>query len=88
MFAAGLGAWIVYGPTRNTAHASDTGFSLTMAGMPIYIFMLSRKTYAHRDIVGFSGMILWWVRNFNDFEVSGMCFEYLVLYSLTNEEMV
>lgn len=43
MFAAGLGAWIVYGPTRNTAHASDTGFSLTMAGMPLYIFMSSRN---------------------------------------------
>ncbi|KAH8986098.1 hypothetical protein EDB92DRAFT_1818411 [Lactarius akahatsu] len=33
---------------------SDTGFSLTMARFP----------------VGFSGLILWWVRNLNNFEVT------------------
>lgn len=45
MFAAGLGAWIVYGPTRDTAHASDTGFSLTMAGMLVHQFLLEKNSF-------------------------------------------
>ena len=52
VFAAGLAAWLVYGPGSDTAEASKTGFSLTMA-------------------VAFSGMILWWVRTLNEFEVQG-----------------
>lgn len=35
LFAAGLAAYLIYGPTKDTMHASDTGFSLTMAGMYI-----------------------------------------------------
>ncbi|KAI0068087.1 hypothetical protein BV25DRAFT_1834393 [Artomyces pyxidatus] len=52
LFAAALGAYLIYGPGSGKALPSDTGFSLTMA-------------------VGFSGLILWWVRVLNDFEVQG-----------------
>lgn len=65
VFAAGLAAYLVYG---GSVTASDTGFSLTMA-----------STYASDDFgfsahavtVGFSGLILWYIRILNEFEVSG-----------------
>ncbi|KAG8995370.1 hypothetical protein FRB90_000200, partial [Tulasnella sp. 427] len=53
VFAAALGAYLVYGQKRNS---SDTGFSLTMA-------------------INFTGMLLWWVRMLNEFEVQGNSLE-------------
>jgi len=43
--------------------------------------------------VGFSGLILWWVRIYNDFEVNseGTCFTWnyaLLIYSLHSRQQV
>ncbi|ETW87620.1 ABC transporter [Heterobasidion irregulare TC 32-1] len=67
LFAAALGAWLVYGPGHSDNLPSDTGFSLTMA-------------------VGFSGMILWWVRCLNEFEVSGNSLERIQAYINIEQE--
>ncbi|EIM92492.1 uncharacterized protein STEHIDRAFT_127305 [Stereum hirsutum FP-91666 SS1] len=67
LFAAGLAAYLIYGPAKDTMHASDTGFSLTMA-------------------VGFSGLILWWVRVLNEFEVSGNSLERIQAYITIEQE--
>jgi hypothetical protein len=67
-FSAGLAAYLVYG--RGVHEASNIGFSLNMAGkfhlhgVPIADFRLHLT-------VGFSSMILWWVRILNEVEVSG-----------------
>lgn len=37
-------------------------------------------------LVGFSSMILWWVRVFNEFEVSGMPLQYLTTLIRTSAD--
>ncbi|KZV76920.1 multidrug resistance-associated ABC transporter [Peniophora sp. CONT] len=67
MFAAGLGAYLVYGPGSRDALPSNVGFAMNMA-------------------VGFSGMILWWVRIYNDFEVQGNSLERIQAYMVIEQE--
>ncbi|KAH9056241.1 hypothetical protein EDB87DRAFT_1676120 [Lactarius vividus] len=55
LLSASLAAYLIYVPNEHSL-PSDTGFSLTMARLP----------------VGFSGLILWWVRHLNSFEVAKM----------------
>ncbi|KAH9028057.1 hypothetical protein EDB83DRAFT_2543807 [Lactarius deliciosus] len=69
LFAASLAAYLVYVPNERSL-PSDTGFSLTMAST-LQIFNITRDCRLAFP-VGFSGLILWWVRNLNDFEVSKM----------------
>ena len=57
---------MVYG---KSVTASNTGFSLNMAGQHALCNVL--VTIVNLGAVGFSSMILWWVRIFNELEVSG-----------------
>ena len=64
LFASGLAVYLVYFQSRG---AADTGFSLNMAGKNT---SLADPLQAHlAPKVGFSGMIIWWVRTLNEFEV-------------------
>ncbi|EJD51853.1 ATP-binding cassette transporter [Auricularia subglabra TFB-10046 SS5] len=65
LFAAGLAAYLIYGP--QTPDAARTGFSLVMA-------------------VAFSGMILWFVRVLNMFEVEGNSLERIQQYVVIEQE--
>ncbi len=65
-FSTALSAYLVYGQRSD---AASTGFTLTMAGaQSCRDYICSSLT---SNIVGFSSMVLWWVRNFNEFEVQG-----------------
>ncbi|KAG8972657.1 hypothetical protein FRC05_009668 [Tulasnella sp. 425] len=64
LFAAALGAYLVYAQRRNS---SETGFSLTMA-------------------LNFTGMLLWWVRMLNEFEVQGNSLERIKGYVEIEQE--
>jgi hypothetical protein len=77
VFSASLAAYLVYG--RGVREASNIGFSLNMAG----------QSYLHNALwaccsltltVGFSSMILWWVRILNEVEVNGELFPCLTPY--------
>ncbi|KAG9020970.1 hypothetical protein FS837_007697, partial [Tulasnella sp. UAMH 9824] len=66
LFAAALGAYLVYVQKRNS---SDTGFSLTMA-------------------ISFTGMLLWWIRMLNEFELQGNSLERIKGYVEIEQEPV
>lgn len=66
IFAAALAAYLVYG---KAVTASNTGFSLNMAGQHTVCYVV--VIAVDMGTVGFSSMILWWVRIFNELEVSG-----------------
>ncbi|VDC01970.1 unnamed protein product [Peniophora sp. CBMAI 1063] len=66
LFAAGLGAWLIYGPGRGTMPL-DVGFGLSMA-------------------IGFSAVILFWVRLFNRVEVLGNSLERIHSYVNIEQE--
>jgi hypothetical protein len=77
MFSAGLAAYLVYG--RGIQEASNIGFSLNMAGK----FNSHDGMWACRSLtstVGFSSMILWWVRILNEVEVNGELLSCLAPY--------
>ena len=67
LFAAALASYLVYFQGHS---AANTGFSLNMAGMSLHRYKLW-DSQSLILLVGFSGMILWWVRVLNDFEVQG-----------------
>jgi hypothetical protein len=68
-FAAALAAYLVYFQGHS---AANTGFSLNMAGKINDLWPCRRRALTTgASLVGFSGMILWWVRVLNDFEVQG-----------------
>lgn len=65
LFSALLAAYLVY---FQQLSASNTGFSLNMAGMN----GVSTKRSADISLlVGFSNLLHWWIRDLNDFEVQG-----------------
>ncbi len=66
IFAAALATYLVYFKDQE---AGSTGFSLNLASM---YFFYSRHKYLTRRVVAFSGLIMWWVRTLNMFEVQGM----------------
>lgn len=70
LFSAALAAYLVYRPTDNneTGRAAQAGFSINMAGKLPFLAVIIREMTCFP--VGFSSMILWWVRFFNDFEGS------------------
>ncbi|KAJ3890944.1 hypothetical protein GG344DRAFT_77404 [Lentinula edodes] len=64
--------------------ASNTGFSLNMAGkVPVHP-VLSFLTVG--PVVGFSSLILWWVRTLNEFEVQGNSLERIQDYISIEQE--
>jgi hypothetical protein len=67
LFAAGLGTYLVYGPPNETS-ALNTGFALTMAGKPT-LFLSAQTVRLSLSQVGFSGVIISFVRILNMFEV-------------------
>lgn len=66
LFSSGLAAYLLYYRSHG---AANTGFSLNMAGKER--FFVSWCSDINQFLVGFSGMILWWIRMLNDFEVQG-----------------
>ena len=67
-FSSGLAAYLTY--TKSTT-AAKTGLSLNMAGTlccKSYAILLEYLTFR---LVGFSGVILWWVRYLNLLETRG-----------------
>ncbi|KAH9922615.1 uncharacterized protein B0H18DRAFT_1120791 [Fomitopsis serialis] len=73
-FAAALAAYLVYGKGIT---ASNTGFSLNMAGQG-YPSWSSHSLLT--SISRIQRMILWWVRIFNELEVSGNSLERIKQY--------
>jgi hypothetical protein len=67
-FSAGLAAYLVYG--GGIREASNIGFSLNMAGKS-YLHHASWVCRSLTSAVGFSSMILIWVRILNEVEVNG-----------------
>ncbi len=66
LFAASLAAYLVYFQKHS---ASNVGFSLNMAGEQKCYLLLDYV--AHPIVVGFSSLILHWVRSLNILEVEG-----------------
>jgi hypothetical protein len=64
LFASTLATYLVY--VQDTK-SSTTGFSLNMAGRRNAILPFGSL----KLLVGFSSMIIWWVRWLNEFEVEG-----------------
>jgi hypothetical protein len=58
----------VYG--RGVHEASNIGFSLNMAGK-FYLQGVPIADFRSHLTVGFSSMILWWIRILNEVEVNG-----------------
>ncbi|KAF7798640.1 hypothetical protein EIP86_009863 [Pleurotus ostreatoroseus] len=83
IFAASLGAYLVYWGGET---ASNTGFSLTMAGEYYSERNGTTNVFFTLSQVGFSGMILWWIRLLNDFEVSGNSLERIQQYVVIEQE--
>ncbi|KAJ3549276.1 hypothetical protein NMY22_g935 [Coprinellus aureogranulatus] len=80
LFAAALATYLVY---FNSHGASNTGFSLNMAGM---VALLHRILNADAKEVGFSTMILWWIQRLNELEVQGNSLERVERYSKIEQE--
>jgi hypothetical protein len=76
-FSAGLATYLVYGP--GIREASNIGFSLNMAGK-IYLHHALWACRSFTSTVGFSTMILWWVRTLNEVEVDGGILPSLILH--------
>lgn len=72
LFATSLAAYLVYG---QRVRAADTGFSLTMAGKSLDCACWIDVLLTRVTPVTFSGMILWWVRYFSEFQVQGKPFK-------------
>ncbi|KZT06271.1 P-loop containing nucleoside triphosphate hydrolase protein [Laetiporus sulphureus 93-53] len=69
----------------------DTLGALFSAGLATYlvyggIFTASNTGFSLNMAVGFSGMILWWVRVLNEFEVSGNSLERIEQYASIEQE--
>ena len=82
IFNAGLATYLVYG---SSADAAAIGFTLSMSGsltccvdddMNAEVLLLI--------LVVFSGLIQWWVRYFNEFEVSGRFLSLLSIKGPSN----
>ena len=67
-FSSGLAAYLTY--TKSTT-AAKTGFSLNMAGTLCCKSYAIFLEYLSFRLVGFSGVILWWVRYLNLLETRG-----------------
>jgi hypothetical protein len=76
-FSAGLAAYLVYG--SGIREASNIGFSLNMAGK-LYLHHAPWACRSFTSTVGFSTMILWWVRTLNEVEVDGEIIPSLTPY--------
>ena len=63
LFTASLAFYLIYGNV--TKNASTIGFTITMAGK---YQTTPTVTDSHLLPAGFSEMILWWVRIYNEFE--------------------
>ncbi|KAL0565313.1 hypothetical protein V5O48_016710 [Marasmius crinis-equi] len=70
LFASALAIYLVYVGKQTP---SNTGYSLNMAGETFHYH--SAGLLSNRVTVGFSGMILWWIRFVNMFEIRGNSLE-------------